>query len=149
MQKGAPKSNNLFRRGILWRKYEVLEWFYSHKRVNRMTFWHRNNIIPKMLFTVVAGEEDRIVEVWGYKIELLVKQPDARVCSNMDGWWPCLSLAWLNIYTAVSSLEHIDAGLPPCWPQWVTTTRRHQKQTRTICSDWGTCGWALMNMAEQ
>lgn len=143
------KSNHLFCRGILWCKYEVLQGFCSHERVNRMTFATNNNIMPGMLFTVVAGEEDRVMEVWGYKIEPLVKQPDARVCCNSDGWWPCLSLAWLNIYTAVSSLEHMNAGLPPYWPQRVTKTRRHQKQTSTICFDWGTCGWALMNMAEQ
>lgn len=72
--------------------------------------------MPKMLCTVVLGEQ----KMENYKgmrsentVEPLVKQPHVRACSNSDGLWPCISLAWLNICTAVSGLEHINAGRPP------------------------------------
>lgn len=37
------------------------------------------------------------------------------VQENTDGWWPCLSLAWLSIDTAASGLVHTTASQPPHW----------------------------------
>jgi len=66
------------------------------------------------------------MEAWGWKVEMLVKQLDARASRSSDGQWPCLSLAWLNIYTAVSGLGYINSGQPPRLPQRVTTANCHQ-----------------------
>lgn len=111
--------------------------------------WPHNSKCPRWYLLWWLGNKKRIMEVWGYKIESLVKQPDARVCSNIDGWWPCLSLAWFNIYTAVSGLEYINAGRPPLLTTVDHGNTQTLKQTGTICSDSGSCGSALINMAER